>query len=89
MVNLWKLGGTPGIPAEEYIETAVMKKFVSIGWAAVGSLSGKSVGEVRAMFKQQYGRGKSKIAISTRARMMWKFANRVKSGDVVVLYDNR
>jgi len=40
-------GGKPGLPAKDYIPKAVEKRFVSIGWARIPSVDGKSKDEVK------------------------------------------
>ena len=78
MVRYWN------IHADRDIQDSVRGEgFIGIGWDAVGNLSGLSRGEIRDRVDRCY-EDDSVVARGLWAGVLWRFANEVAEGDVVL-----
>ena len=84
MVRVWKLGSWPGIgkyskkSKSRYVEVALRKGFVAIGYAWLGNLTGKTINDFQDA-------GEHLIT----AKQLYAFANEILEDDIILLYDNR
>lgn len=94
-MSVWKIGSRPGpkenwfkgLSANEaskrYIDLALKRGFVALGYGWIEDLNGLSRDEIRHfLMKRELG------VIERRVKEIYSFANELNKGDIILLYKN-
>lgn len=83
LTYIWKVGAQPGITSLRYIPAALEGDFVSIGWAKISSVKGKTVAEIASELHSVYGY--SRESAEEGAECLFDFSH-IPPGALVLLY---